>query len=80
MSTVAEIEAAIEHLPANEKLRLRQRLLARPVAPLNGRPKTGAELAGAFSARFHLRPDEADAFAAEMSAAKNSPARTPSWE
>jgi hypothetical protein len=61
MSTVAEIEAAIEHLTASERRRLREKLFSD--APAS--PKTGAELAKLWPGRFHLCPDEADALAVE---------------
>jgi hypothetical protein len=79
MSTVAEIEMAIEHLPAEDWLRLRQWLLSRPV-PSAGRPKTGAELAATHARRFHLSPSEAEAFASELSAAKIASSKVPAWE
>jgi hypothetical protein len=80
MSTVAEIEAAIEHLPASELRRLREKLFPRPAAAPAVKPKTGAELAEILPSRFHLRPAEADALAAEMSNARKSPPQSPAWE
>jgi hypothetical protein len=80
MSTVAEIEAAIEHLPASELRRLREKFFSRPIVASPIKPKTGAELAAILPSRFHLRPAEADAFAAEMSSAGKSPPQTPAWE
>jgi len=80
MSTVAEIEEAIEHLPASELRRLREKFFSRPVVASPIKPKTGAELAEIFSNRFHLRPAEADALAAEMSSAKKSPPQPLAWE
>ena len=94
MSTVAEIEAAIEKLPPTEQERLREwfgqrgksqtpvlqklrslagaaRNLPADLATnhdhyLHGTAKTGAELAKLWPSRFHLRPTEADALAADM--------------
>jgi hypothetical protein len=76
MSTVAEIEAAIEHLPANERHRLREKLFSENPAS----PKTGAELAKLWPGRFHLRPDEADALAADINDGRKSPPRPTAWE
>jgi hypothetical protein len=76
MITVAEIEAAIEHLPAGELRRLREKFFSRPVV----NPKTGAELAEILPNRFHLHPAEADELAAEISAARASPPHPPAWE
>jgi hypothetical protein len=80
MSTVAEIEAAIEHLPASELRRLREKFFSRPAAAPVVKPKTGAELAEILSSRFHLLPAEADALAAEMSSARKSPPQPSAWE
>ena len=81
MSTVAEIESAIEHLPASEVRRLLDRLLAKSN---NGsaKPKTGAELAKLWPARFHLPPSEAEALAADLddSHAKQPVVRPAAWE
>ena len=65
MSTVAEIESAIEKLGADEAHRLLERLLPKSS---NGftKPKTGAELARLWPTRFHLPSAEADAFAADL--------------
>ena len=80
MSTVAEIEAAIELLPANELRRLREKFFSRStVAPVI-KPKTGAELAEVLPSRFHLRPAEADALAAEMNGARKTPPQPSAWE
>jgi len=76
MSTVAEIEAAIEHLPASERRRLREKLFSdTPTSP-----KTGAELAKLWPGRFHLRPDEADALATDINGGEKSPPRPSAWE
>jgi hypothetical protein len=66
MSTVAEIEAAIERLPASDLRRLREKILSRAAETPVFKPKTGAELAKLWPARFHLPPAEADALAAEI--------------
>ena len=58
MSSVAEIEVAIQKLPPMEQARLRDWLLKRPL-PATG-AKTGAELAASWPMRFHLTPNEAD--------------------
>jgi hypothetical protein len=76
MSTIAEIEAAIEHLPASERSRLRDKLFADVPAS----PKTGAELAKLWPGRFHLLPDEADALATDINDSKKSPPRPTAWE
>jgi hypothetical protein len=86
MSTVAEIESAIEHLPASEARRLLDRLLYRLLAKwfTNGlaKPKTGAELATLWPARFHLQPAEAEALAADLDEARGKQAavRPSAWE
>ena len=80
MSTVAEIEAAIEHLPASELRRLREKFFPRSTAAPVVKPKTGAELAEVLRSRFHLRPAEADALAAEMNGARKSPPQPSAWE
>ncbi len=80
MSTVAEIEAAIEHLSASELRRLREKFFSHSTAAPAVKPKTGAELAEILPSRFHLRPAEADALAAEMNGARKSPPQPSAWE
>ena len=82
VSTVAEIESAIEHLPANEARRLLDRLFARSLTNGAAKPKTGAELARLWPARFHLPPSEAEALAADLddSRAKQPVVRPAAWE
>ena len=82
MSTVAEIEEAIEHLPAHEMRRLLDRLIVKALANGSGKPKTGAELARLWPTRFHLHPAEAEALAADLEDAHaRQPAVRPSaWE
>jgi hypothetical protein len=82
MSTVAEIESAIEHLPANEARLLLDRLLAKSLTNGFAKPKTGAELARLWPARFHLQPAEAEALAADLddSRAKQTAVRPSAWE
>jgi len=81
MSTVTEIESAIEKLPAAELHELLNRLLAKST---NGfaKPKTGAELANLWPARFHLPPSEAEALAADLvdSRARQPAVHPSSWE
>jgi hypothetical protein len=81
MSTVAEIESAIDKSPAGEVHRLLDRLFAKST---NGftKPKTGAELAKLWPARFHLPPVEAEALAADLADSGNKqPVVRPSpWE
>ena len=81
MSTVAEIESAIEKLRADEVHRLLERLLAKSA---NGftKPKTGAELARLWPTRFHLPSAEADALAADLddTRAKQPAVRPSAWE
>lgn len=81
MSTVAEIESAIEKLRDDEVHRLLERLLAKST---NGftKPKTGAELARLWPTRFHLPSAEADTLAADLDDARaKQPAVRPSaWE
>jgi hypothetical protein len=76
MSTVVEIEAAIERLPSAEKAKLRDRLLERIATT----PKTGAELAALWPKCFHLSTQEADDFARDLEAACQSPPKTLVWE
>jgi hypothetical protein len=66
MSTVVEIEAAIERLPSAEQAKLRDRLLERPAT----QPKTGAELAVLWRTGFHLTKREADDFARDLENAR----------
>jgi hypothetical protein len=80
MSTVAEIEAAIERLPASDLRRLREKILSRAAETTAFKPKTGAELAKLWPARFHLPLAEADALAAEMNGGKKSPPQSTPWE
>jgi hypothetical protein len=83
MSSVAEIEAAIEKLPADQRRQLRQRFgvrSARTPAALAISPKTGAELASLWPRQFHLRAEEADAWAVEMNDDRKSPPHPPTWE
>ena len=80
MSTVAEIEAAIERLPASDLRRLREKILSRAAETPAIKPKTGAELAKLWPARFHLPPAEADALAAEMNGGRQSPPPPSAWE
>ena len=70
LSTVAEIESAIEHLPASEARRLLDRLLAKSLTNGFAKPKTGAELARLWPVRFHLQPAEAEALAADLDEAR----------
>lgn len=72
MSTVSEIESAIEKLPAGKLRRLLDRLVAKST---NGftKPKTGAELAKLWPARFHLPPSEAEALASDLATSRANP-------
>ncbi|MSU59147.1 MAG: hypothetical protein EXS35_13440 [Pedosphaera sp.] len=81
MSTVAEIESAIEKLPAGEVHRLLDRLLAKSSNGVT-KPKTGAELAKLWPVRFHLPPSEAEALAADLTdaRAKQPVVRPSAWE
>ena len=81
MSTVAEIESAIEGLPAGELHRLLNRLLAKS-ANARCTPKTGAELAKLWPTRFHLPTAEAESLAADLADARaKQPVVHPStWE
>ncbi len=65
MSTVNEIVSAIEKLSVGELRRLLDRLFARSANGL-AKPRTGAELAKLWPARFHLLPSEAEALAADL--------------
>jgi hypothetical protein len=76
MSTAGEIEAAIEQLPSAEKAKLRDRLLGRTVT----KPKTGTELAALWPKCFHLTTQEADEFARDLEAARQSPPKAVAWE
>lgn len=76
MSTVAEIEIAIERLSPTEQARLGDWFTKRiPV-----RPKTGAELAALWPARFHLSVDEADEMARDLDTSRQSTPQAPAWE
>jgi hypothetical protein len=81
VSTVAEIESAIEGLPAGECHRLLNRLLAKSANGL-AKPKTGAELAKLWPARFHLQSPEAEALAADLAEtrAQQPVVRPSAWE
>jgi hypothetical protein len=76
MSTVVEIEAAIERLPSAEQAKLRERLLDRTAT----KPKTGTELAALWPLCFHLTTQEADDFARDLEAARQSTPKVPVWE
>ena len=76
MSTVVEIEAAIGQLPLVEQAKLRDRLLERTAM----KPKTGAELATLWPISFHLATQEADEFARDLEAARQSPLKAVAWE
>ena len=65
VSTVAEIESAIEKLPAGELHRLLDRLYAKSTSGF-GKSKTGAELAKLWSVRYHLPPAGAEALAGDL--------------
>jgi len=82
MSSVTEIEAAMERLSAKELGRLRDWLLSRPALAGAARPKTGAELASIWPRLFHLSLAEADALGADVEAVRTrqSPPRPPAWE
>jgi hypothetical protein len=76
VSTAVEIEAAIERLPTAERAKLRERLLERPAT----KPKTGAELAVLWRTGFHLTKEEADDFARDLEAARQSTPKAQGWE
>jgi hypothetical protein len=76
MNTAVEIEAAIERLPSAEQAKLRIRLLERTET----KPKTGAELAALWTKCFHLTTQEADDFARDLEAARQSPPKALVWE
>ena len=76
MSSVAEIESAIERLPALEKVRLRDWLLER----VTGKPKTGSELALLWRSRFHLSLPEAEDLDRDMKASRQTVSPAPTWE
>jgi hypothetical protein len=76
MSTAVEIESAIDRLPATEQAKLRDRLLERTAT----KPKTGAELAALWTKCFHLTMQEADDFARDLEAARQSPPKALLWE
>ena len=79
MSTVSEIETAIEHLSAPDVRRLMDWLLSRRA---NAVPKTGAELAKLWPTRFHLPEREAEALAADLDDAhsQQSNVKPSAWE
>ena len=76
MSDVVEIETAIAQLPSAEQVKLRARLIER----LTVKPKTGAELAALWTSSFHLTTQEADDFARDLEAARQSPPEAMLWE
>jgi hypothetical protein len=76
VSTVSQIEAAVEGLPAQEKAKLRERLLAGGTAT----PKTGAELAALWPGCFHLTAPEADEFARDLTSDGQSQVKGSAWE
>jgi hypothetical protein len=76
MSSVAEIEAAVDRLPSAEQARLLERLLERAAT----KPKTGAELAAIWPACFHLTAQEAEEFARDLEGARQSPPKALVWE
>ena len=82
MSTVAEIEAAMDRLSAEELRRLIDRLVSRSALAGAVRPKTGAELVSIWPRLFHLSPAEAEALGADVEAARaRQPLpRPPAWE
>jgi len=76
MSSLVEIEAAIERMPSAEQAKLRDRLLK-----CSGtKPKTGAELAALWPSCFHLTRAEADDFARDLEAARQSTPKALVWE
>lgn len=81
MSTLVEIEAAIDRLSAEEWRELRGWVIARPDSPAHPRPKTGAELAALWRDRFHLTTHEADELAADLETSRQRPSQPPPvWE
>jgi hypothetical protein len=66
MSTIAEIEVAIERLSPTDQARLRDWLLQRAQNTAPAKPKTGAEIATGGSGRFHLTREEADDLARDL--------------
>jgi hypothetical protein len=76
VSTVLEIEAAIEKLPVAEQATLRARLSERAAT----KPKTGAELAALWPGCFHLTTQEADDFARELESSRQFPPKALVWE
>ena len=82
MSTVAEIESAIGKLPADEMRRLLDRLLGKAMIAEPSKPKTGAELAKLWPARFHLQTSEAEALASDLAEtrARQPVVRPSAWE
>ena len=76
MSSVVEIEAAIEHLPSAEQAELLGRLLERTAT----KPRTGAELAAIWPKCFHLTAQEADDFARDLQTARQRPPKAATWE
>jgi hypothetical protein len=81
MSSVAEIEMAIEKLPPADQKRLRDWLLRRS-QPSEITPKTGAELAAIWPTLFHLTSEEADDLARDLDADRRNqnPPQAPEWE
>jgi hypothetical protein len=76
VSTIAEIEVAIERLSVSDRMQLRDWLLART----GTRPKTGAELAALRHTRFHLSPPDADGLARDLEFTRQAPPQAPAWD
>jgi hypothetical protein len=72
VSTVSEIEAAIQRLSPAEQVRLRDWLLKRPLPAAGMEPKTGGELAVIWPTLFHLTLQEADEMARDLETDRRS--------
>ena len=83
MSTLAEIEAVLLSLKSDEMEVLEQRLHALNVARRDGgKVFTGNDAVRWWKEREHLPPEEAEAFASDVEAARrqmNRPPVPPTW-
>ncbi|HEX3799831.1 MAG TPA: hypothetical protein VH413_14135 [Verrucomicrobiae bacterium] len=66
MSSITEIEEAIQQLSPVDQARLRDWLVKRPIPSGSSKAKNGAELAALWPACFHLTVEEAEGLAQDL--------------